>query len=145
MRDTVGKAITWARFTPDIDLIMETLTKLGRKPVRYDGQVKDAQREINKKLFQEGDATDFVAKPQSAASSITLHAAKSVHYYSNSYNWEHRAQSEDRAHRVGLEHPVLYVDYIANATIDLKVVKNLLKKHRLAQKLLGDAETDWIA
>lgn len=148
LRETIetmeGKNIIWSRFTPDIDLIMEMLTEMGRKPVRYDGQVSDDERAVNKKLFQEGDATDFVVHYQSGYSGLTLHAAKNVHYYCNTYNWGHRAQSEDRAHRMGLQHSVLYIDYIANNTMDLKVVKNLLKKHKFAQKLLGDAPTDWI-
>jgi Mesyanzhinovviridae DNA helicase len=141
---TTGKAIIWSRFTPDIDLIMEMLTKMGRKPVRYDGKVGEDERQVNKRLFQEGDATDFVAHYQSAFSGLTLHAAESCHYYCNTYNWGHRAQSEDRAHRFGLKHTVVYYDYIANNTMDLKVVQNLLKKHRFAQQLLGDAPTDWI-
>lgn len=139
-----GKNIIWSKFTPDIDLIMDMLTEMGRKPVRYDGQVEEEQRAINKRLFQEGDATDFVVHYQSGYSGLTLHAAKNVHYYCSTYNWGHRAQSEDRAHRIGLNHSVLYVDYIANDTIDLKVVKNLLKKHKFAQGLLGDTPTDWI-
>lgn len=149
LRETIesmdGKNIIWSRFTPDIDLIMQMLTDMDRKPVRYDGQVGEEQRAVNKRAFQEGDATDFVVHYQSGFSGLTLHAAKNVHYYCNTYNWGHRAQSEDRAHRIGLKHSVLYIDYIANNTLDLKVVKNLLKKHKFAQQLLGDKETDWIA
>jgi SNF2 family DNA or RNA helicase len=139
-----GKSIVWCRFTKDVDLIMKTLTEMGRKPVRYDGQVGVDEREANKKAFQEGDATDFVAKQQSAAAGVTLHAAKYVYYYSQSYNWEHRAQSEDRAHRIGLKHSVLYIDFVANGTIDNKILRALRKNHQFSQQLLGDTPTEWI-
>lgn len=139
-----GKSIVWCRFNTDVDLIMQTLTDMGRKPVRYDGKVSTDERERNKREFQEGDATDFVAKQQSAAAGVTLHAAKFVHYYSQSYNWEHRAQSEDRAHRIGLKHSVLYVDYVANGTIDNKIIRALRKNHQFSQQLLGDTPTEWI-
>lgn len=144
VKDMEGKAITWAKFTKDIDQVMEALIALGRNPVRYDGQVSGDQREKNKIAFQEGDATDLVGKPQSGATGLTLHAAKVVHYYSNSYNYEHRAQSEDRAHRNGLKHSVLYVDYVADNTIAVDVIKNLVKKHKFAGELLGDAPKEWI-
>ena len=140
IQDCPVKAITWSKYTPDIDFIMEALLKIGRRPVRYDGQVSDDQRELNKRAFQEGDATDFVGKPQAGATGLTLHAAETVHYYSNSYNAEHRWQSEDRAHRLGLKHSVLYFDYIAENTIANDIINNLRKKAKLAATLLGDAK-----
>lgn len=138
LEGTGEKAIIWSRFTKDIDMIMDALAD--HKPVRYDGQVSDDERERSKNEFQKGDARFFVGKPQSGATGLTLHAAKSVHYYCNSYNYGHRAQSEDRAHRIGLKHPVLYVDYIANQTVDEKIIANLRKKLKQAQYLLDDAE-----
>jgi SNF2 family DNA or RNA helicase len=137
-----GKAIIWSKFTPDIDMIMDALAD--KKPVRYDGQVGELQRERNKNEFQKGDARYFIGKPQSGATGLTLHAARSVHYYTNSYNYGHRAQSEDRAHRIGLEHPVLYYDYIASNTIDVDIVSDLRTKRSLAAQVLDDAKKDWI-
>ncbi len=144
LENTEGKAIIWSRFTPEVDLIMARLIKMGRNPVRYDGQVSNDEKERNKRAFQEGDATDFVGKPQSGATGLTLHAAESMHYLTNSYNFGHRAQSEDRAHRFGLKHSVLYVDYIASGTKDPQIVTNLRKKNSFAAEMLGDAEKEWI-
>lgn len=143
LEDCPGKAIIWAKFTIDIDILMEALSKIGIA-VRYDGLVGDDEREQNKIRFQSGDARFFVGKPQSGATGLTLHAARSVHYFSNSYNFEHRAQSEDRAHRIGLKHSVTYYDYIAENTIDGDIVRNLRKKNQFSQRLLGDVEKEWI-
>lgn len=143
LEDCPGKAIVWAKFTIDIDILVEALSKIG-PTVRYDGLVSDDEREENKVRFQSGDARFFVGKPQSGATGLTLHSARSVHYFSNSYNFEHRAQSEDRAHRIGLKHSVTYYDYIAENTIDGDIVRNLRKKNKFSQRLLGDSEKEWI-
>ena len=37
-------------------------------------------------------------------------------------------QSEDRAHRIGQVQKVTYVDFIAEDTVDEKIVKSLRKK-----------------
>ena len=75
---------------------------------------------------------------------ITLTAADTVIYYSNSYNLEHRLQSEDRAHRIGQEKNVLYVDLICRGTIDSKIVKALRDKKNIAQQVMGDDWKEWL-
>ena len=61
-----------------------------------------------------------------------------VVYFSNSWDLEHRAQSEDRAHRAGLRHSVTYVDLVAPDTVDEKIVASLAAKSDLAGKVTGD-------
>jgi len=75
---------------------------------------------------------------------ITLTAADTVVYYSNSYNLEHRLQSEDRAHRIGQDKSVLYVDIICPKTIDEKIVKALKAKKNIAQQVMGDEWKEWL-
>lgn len=141
LEDCPGKAIIWAKFTAEIDEIMAAL---GESAVRYDGKVLNEDRVKAILAFRDGSARYFVAKPQTAATGLTLHVARSVHYYSNSYNYEHRVQSEARAHRIGLKHPVTYFDYIGNYTIDNNIVANLRKKNSMASDILQDEETEWI-
>jgi len=75
---------------------------------------------------------------------ITLTASSTVIYYSNSYNLEHRIQSEDRAHRIGQANRVTYVDLICPKTVDEKIVKALRSKKQLAGRILGDDWQSWI-
>jgi len=133
--------IIWARFTKDIDLIMEAL---GDKAVRYDGQVSDDDRAIAKKQFQDGKKQFFVANPAAGAEGITLTIAKTVIYYNNSFKLTDRLQSEDRAHRIGQEDPVHYIDIVADGTIDEKITESLVKKHNIASTIIGDRLKDWI-
>ena len=104
------KAIIWSRFKADVDALMDAL---GDKAVRYDGQVDDEARAKAKEDFQKGDAQFFIGNPAAGSTGLTLHAARTVIYYYNSFKLVDRIQSEDREHRIGQEHPVNYIDLIA--------------------------------
>ena len=138
------KTIIWARFVEDINQIMDMLTLSGEKAVRYDGQVDDDEKATAKEEFQNGEAKFFVANPQAGATGLTLHAARTVIYYSNSFNLVDRLQSEDRAHRIGQEHPVNYIDLVCNGTVDEKIVKSLKGKQEIASEIIGDDLREWL-
>lgn len=143
---TPHKAIIWARFSRDIDLIMDAL---GGRAVRYDGQVDDDEAERSKNAFQRGDAQWFVGNPAKGATGLTLHAAQSVHYYNNNFKLIDRLQSEDRAHRIGQEHPVNYTDMVAlfqdgRHTVDNNIVKALREKLQISSLITGDRLKDWL-
>ena len=86
----------------------------------------------------------FVGNPSVGGFGITLTAATTVVYYSNSYNLEHRLQSEDRAHRIGQTRSVNYVDLICPKTVDEKIVKALRDKKKLSAEVLGDEWKEWL-
>jgi SNF2 family DNA or RNA helicase len=138
VEDAPGKIIVWARFKEELRAINEALTKAGRKCVEYHGDVKTADREAAVDRFQDGDADTFIGQPQSGGIGLTLTAAESVIYYSNDYNSETRKQSEDRAHRIGTKHNVVYTDLVATDTIDEEIAEALQRKDRMAGLILGD-------
>jgi SNF2 family DNA or RNA helicase len=138
---TVGKGIIWAKFTRDIDLIMKLL---GDTAVRYDGQVTDEERGESIEKFQSGTAKWFVANPAVGATGLTLTAATTVVFYNNTFKLSQRLQAEDRAHRIGQEHPVNYVDIIAAETIDEKIVQALVNKMNIASQVTGDVLKEWL-
>lgn len=135
------KAIVWGRFKKDIDLMMDAL---GSAAVRYDGSVDEDARARAKDDFQKGDAQWFVANPAAGATGLTLHAARTVVYYSNNFKLVDRLQSEDRAHRIGQEHPVNYIDLVAPDTIDTHIVASLRGKFDIATQITGDQIKEWI-
>jgi len=139
-----GKVIIWARFRRDIDQIMEQLPE--DEAVRYDGATSDELRLAARKAFQDPDSKVryFVGNPAAAATGLTLTQARTVVYYSNSFDLEHRLQSEDRAHRIGQEHPVLYVDLAAKGTVDTKIIAALRSKKNIASEVTGDTLKSWI-
>jgi SNF2 family DNA or RNA helicase len=157
------KVIVWARFQLDITLILEALQKRGIKAVRYDGLVSETERALAKARFQgerpvfdngqvvgrevvpkEEQADVFVGNPAAGATGLTLTAAKTVVYYSNSFKLIDRLQSEDRAHRIGQANAVLYVDVVAEGTTDVKIVEALRKKFNVASQITGDRTREWL-
>ena len=73
------------------------------------------------------------SSPQLGGMGQTWTAATVVIYYSNSFSYEDRMQSEDRAHRKGQEHPVLYIDIEANHRYDKMILSAIRTKQDLAQ------------
>lgn len=136
-----GKIIIWACFRYDIALISAFLRKRYGEGclVEYHGAVPDMERSVAIQRFtSDANCRFFVGTAATGGRSITLVQAKTVIYYSNSYNLEHRLQSEDRAHRIGQKNPVLYVDIVIPKTVDEKIVKALRSKKDLAASILDD-------
>jgi SNF2 family DNA or RNA helicase len=139
---TFSPGIIWARFRHDVDQLMDLF---GKTAVRYDGSVDEDQAERNKLAFQRGDAQWFIGTAAKGGPGLTLTQAKVMVYYSNSFKLIDRLQSEDRCHRAGMdEHPVTYIDVVANGTVDEKIVENLRGKRDIAQLIQGDEWKEWI-
>jgi len=146
--ETEGKVIIWANYVEDIKNIVENLKKAygDDSTVEYHGSVDPRVRQEQIALFQQknGPTRYFVGNPQTGGYGITLTAANTVIYYSNSYDLEKRLQSEDRAHRIGQTGSVTYVDLIAEKTIDERIVKALREKINIANEIMGEDIKQWI-
>jgi SNF2 family DNA or RNA helicase len=112
----------------------------------YYGDTDDDERARVVKDFQEPDSElrFFVGNPRTGGYGLTLTAADTVVYYSNSFDLEVRLQSEDRAHRIGQTRSVTYVDLISPGTVDEKIVKALRGKIDIANEVLGEEMKSWL-
>ncbi len=148
LAETSGKVIIWANYRYDIKTIKEMLDEeYGvESTVTYFGDTSDDDRAIAVKCFQdvEHPVRFFLGNTQTGGYGITLTAANTVVYYSNNYDLEKRLQSEDRAHRIGQEDSVLYVDLVCENTVDEKIIQALRNKITLAQAITGDKWKEWI-
>jgi len=134
--------IIWCRFTEDINMIHD---RLGDKATRYDGGVSSAQAWENQQGFKDGKYQFILANPKKGKEGLTWHNAHQVIYYSNNFSLLDRLQSEDRAHRSGLEHPVTYYDYVTPGTVDVNVINSLKSKFNIANQITGDQLKEWIS
>ena len=141
-----GKTIIWSRFRYDVKRIIEALTDNHgpESVVSYFGDTSDDDRTQAIESFQNGKARFFVGNPQTGGMGITLTAAQNVIYFANSFDLAIRTQSEDRAHRIGQEKSVTYVDLIAEGTIDEKIVTALRNKMDIATKVMGEDIKQWL-
>lgn len=136
--DLTGQFIVWARFREELMHVAAALRKQGLRVAEYHGGVNTSDREAAVDGFQRGEIDVFVGQPQSGGIGLTLTRAETVIYYSNDFNLETRLQSEDRAHRIGTRHNVVYIDLVAADTIDEAVARALRRKTDVAANVLGD-------
>ena len=143
-----GKAIIWATYTHDLQQIASALRdRFGPEAVAtYYGDTRQDERQETVDKFQDKDSSlrFFVGQPRTGGYGITLTAANTVIYFSNSYDLEIRLQSEDRAHRISQDQKVTYIDLVSPKTIDEKILKALRGKIDLAGKVLGEQARAWL-
>jgi len=147
LEEVEGKAIIWAHWQRDVELIIAAIEKQygPGSVVHYYGKTLPEQRDYAIRNFKENDKVRFfVGTPATGGYGITLTQANTVIYYSNGYDLEKRMQSEDRAHRIGQTKKVTYIDLIAEDTVDTKIVKSLRKKIDIASKVMGEELKAWI-
>jgi SNF2 family DNA or RNA helicase len=148
LNEVEGKVIIWANYIHDIQHIVKEITdEYGAESiVQYYGAINSDDRQEAIKKFQDKDSKVrfFIGNPQTGGYGITLTAANTVVYYSNGYDLEKRLQSEDRAHRIGQEKSVTYVDFIAPKTVDEKIVKALRSKMNIANTIMDEGFREWI-
>jgi SNF2 family DNA or RNA helicase len=148
IEETSGKAIIWASYTHDILAIYQALSKAygGGSAATYYGATDSEERQKIVTKFQDPDSDlrFFIGQPKTGGYGLTLTAASTMIYYSNSYDLEIRLQSEDRAHRIGQTKSVTYIDLISPKTIDEKIVEALRGKIDIATQVLGEDLKKWL-
>ena len=143
-----GKALIWATWTRDIRSIAEALRdRFSVQAVAtLHGETPDSERQKVVESFQDrqSELRFIVGHPKTGGYGLTLTAATTVIYYSNSYDLELRIQSEDRAHRIGQTNKVTYIDLISPKTVDEKIVRALRNKINIADTILGESAREWL-
>ena len=143
-----GKAVIWAHYRYDIEVIVEAIKKEygDNSVVTYYGDTTTDDRQKAIKLIQDpkSEVRFIVGTPQTGGYGITLTGASTMIYYSNGYDLEKRQQSEARIDRIGQEKPMTYIDIIAEGTVDEKIVKALRTKVDIATQIMGEDLKEWI-
>lgn len=130
------KVIIWARFKPEIELIRDTLNKLWPDScVDFYGGTPKEERKERSRRFQEDPEVRFIVSSQAVgARGQTWTAATQERYFSQTFSYEDRAQSEDRAHRKGQTKSVGYRDYGIKIMAEKMVLTAVKRKKNLADE-----------
>ncbi len=138
--------IVWARFVAELKMIYEQLTKNQpnkRIELYYGGTWAEKRIEILD-AFKAGHVNVLVANPRTAGVGLNLQRSHFQYFYSNSFSLEDRLQAEDRSHRSGQNHAVLYKDIIVMGTVDEKVHEVLTAKKNLLEYFRDNTLEDFI-
>lgn len=134
--ETEGSMIVWCRFVEEIVMVTEALqAKYGKSSVvQIYGEITEEQRDHNvQDLFQQGKARFLVGNAATGGVGLNMTRAETVVYFSNSFSFTDREQSEDRAHRIGQTKSVTYIDLIAEGTVDSVVAQALREKKDVSE------------
>ena len=131
-----ASVLVWAWYRHDIAALTEAFRQ--HNPVVIAGGMHARDRDEAERAFQAGTARVLIGNPASAGLGLTLTAASVAVYYSQNFNLEHRAQSEDRCHRAGSErhNRVTYVDLSCRGTIDELIRESLAGKLSVAEAVV---------
>ena len=146
LEETGGKVIVFAVFQTDIEELEKAIGKqFGRESVAsFYGKTSNKRREEVLEAFQDPDSElrFFVSNPHTGGRGLTLTAADTMIFYSNSYDLELRLQAEDRIHRIGQDNRCTYVDLVAPGTVDTRILDSLRKKIKISNEVLGEVK-EW--
>lgn len=127
------KFIIWARFVPEIELLTARLReKLGDSAVvTYYGGTSDADRAIAEDRYcNDPTCRVVVGNPAAAGLGLTFISGENdlMYYYSGTFAYIDRSQSEDRPHRIGQTSTVTIVDPVMEGTLDETIVAAIAEK-----------------
>jgi len=128
--------IVWCRFIEEIHMVSEALRdKYGKdQVVEIYGAISEEDRDHNvQELFQKKKARFLVGNAATGGTGLNMTAAELVVYFSNSFNYVERDQSEDRAHRIGQTKSVLYIDLVMEKSVDGVILEALKNKKSVSE------------
>jgi len=132
--------IVWCVYRPEIAMVTNALrAKYGHdQVVEMHGGIDEEVRHHNvENVFQKKKARFLVGNAATGGVGLTITAATVEIYFSNSFNYVDRVQSEDRAHRSGQTKTVTIIDLVMKDTVDELVVEALSNKQDVAQYVNG--------
>lgn len=139
------RCIVWCKFNAEVDRIhREMFEVLGAgSVVKVTGATDEGHLDVWKESFnsrREHGVQVIVAQIKKLAYGHNLQSCDTAVYFSNSWSYVERAQSEDRAHRYGRVGDVQYVDLVATRlggrrTIDADVASALSHKRDLSARI----------
>lgn len=134
--ETDAQIVIWCMYKPEIDAVASALR--GRygddQVVEVHGGISEEERDVNiNTIFKNGEARFVVANEATAGMGLNMTAATVAIYFSNTDVMKNRMQSEKRIHRSGQKRKVLYIDLIADKTIDEAIKRSQMEKKDLSE------------
>lgn len=138
-----GAVVIWAQYKAELLAITQMMAKAyGPDQVaRAYGGISSGERTEELAAFKAGQRRILVAHRRSAGTGQNLQIAHTAVYYSNSYSYIQRTQSEDRIHRIGQKNQVMIYDLVAKGCpLDENLIETLKIKKDFADKVLKSAQ-----
>jgi SNF2 family DNA or RNA helicase len=112
------QAVVWFRFNDELHAASAALTKAGVSNVRLHGGVGRDLRKERLDLCRKRRRRVALVQLKLGRFGLNYSFASTAIYYSQDYEHEVRAQSEDRIEHITKQQPLLYIDLLARDSID---------------------------
>lgn len=136
-----SKFIIWTSFVHEIEHIRDILAKkYGAEAVEcyYGKTAMEDRSRIEDRYCSDPSMRFFVGNPVAAGLGLTLISGENdvMVYYSGTNAYIERAQSEDRAHRIGQNNSVVIADLIMERTIDEAIAESIAAKMDIEEYIM---------
>ena len=139
------KVVVWFRFNSELFYVAESLERAGIQHVYITGETPMEGRQAAAEHFRiSSGCRVMLAQVKCGKYGLNWSAASTAIYYSNSYDMEDRAQSEDRILHPSKTEPLLYIDLITKGTIDESVVEVLRQKYANSRIFMTKLVKAWL-
>lgn len=130
------KVVIFHNFVHDAHMIEKELKKKDISFASLRGEIKNKDEQY-KGFINNDNVKVMVAHPQSGGMGLNFTVASVCIYYSLSYDVESLLQSQDRLHRIGQKHKVIYYYLICAHTIDVSIKKAFEEKKNFITMVKG--------
>lgn len=133
--------IVAARFTHDVEDVLDAAKHMGLRTGRYDGKASDDEKLLCNRRFQDGLLDLVAAEGRSISRGRTWNAGSAIMNYSNDFSLlrylqlvaRGEADTEKRTRTRGM----VIIDLVAEDTVDETIVETLRTKKKLADVVMG--------
>ena len=136
-----GKIIIWTKFKKEVKDVAKNLDSR-YKYVIYTGEQSNEEKLFAKNQFKTNpDVKIIIINIQSGAEGLTLPEADTSIYYSNSYSFLKRDQSEKRFITGNNNNPKTCYNLCSVGTLDSRILYLLKRKKQLSKEMIDRVET----
>ncbi|OQR97012.1 DNA repair protein RAD5, SWI/SNF-related matrix-associated actin-dependent regulator of chromatin [Achlya hypogyna] len=134
------KVVVFSQWTHMLELVQTTLSQHGFSHVRFDGSLKQEDRERVLNEFSRGDAQVLVISLKAGGVGLNLTAASVVILLDPWWNPALEDQAVDRVHRLGQESDVIVKKYVVEDTVEDMILQLQERKATMASTVLATAK-----
>ncbi len=138
--DNKHKALVFSQFTKHLAIVEDYLIAQNIRYQYLDGSTPPNKRQERIDAFQRGEGDVFLISLKAGGTGLNLTAADYVIHLDPWWNPAVEDQATDRAHRMGQQRPVTVYRFVAENTVESKILKLHETKRDLADGLLEGSE-----
>lgn len=136
LREEGHRALIFSQFTSMLALLRTSLDERGWSYLYLDGKTKKRQELVD--TFQQADGVPFfLISLKAGGTGLNLTAADYVIHIDPWWNPAVERQATDRTHRIGQVRPVMVYKFIAEETVEEKILLLQEKKQALVDQLIS--------